>query len=387
MTIAQSPAQQIDVEPIPLVDLKAQYALIREDVDRAMREVVESSAFIMGPQIARFEAAFAAFSGARHCVGVSSGTSALELSLRVLGVGQGDEVITVAHTFIATAEAISAVGATPVFVDVDPITYCMDPSQIEAKISPRTRALIPVHLYGQIAPMEDICAIAEQHGLAVIEDAAQAHGARRHGNPVGHGSKMACYSFYPGKNLGAFGDAGAVVTDDEGLAAEVSLLRNHGRRSKYEHEVIGFGDRMDTLQAAVLLAKLAYLGEWTTTKQALAARYTRDLADLPITLPALAPGNESAWHLYVVLSEKRDALGAFLQGQGIQSGVHYPLPLHLQPAYAHLGYGRGALPVTEQASSTCLSLPIYPEMTPTQQDRIIAAVRQFFGAEVESRTD
>lgn len=366
---------------IPLVDLKAQYATIRNEVDAAMQRVLDSTAFILGPEVRVFEEAFAAYCGAAHCVGLSSGTAALELALRALGVGPGDEVITVAHTFIATAEAISAVGATPIFVDVDPCTYTLAPAALEGAITAQTRAVIPVHLYGLPADMARINAIAEAYRLPVIEDAAQAHGAELGGTRVGTLGTMACFSFYPGKNLGAYGDAGALTTNDPALAESVRLLRNHGRREKYLHEVIGFGERLDTLQAAVLQAKLPHLPAWTEARRQLAQRYSEGLAGLSLVLPAFAPEANPVWHLYVVRTERRDALLDWLKTNGVEAGVHYPVPLHLQSAYAHLGYGPGAFPVTEEVARTCLSLPIYPEMTAEQQDRVIDLVRRFMQGE------
>lgn len=364
-------------ESIPLVDLKAQYATLRPEIDRALRRVLETTAFIMGPEVQRFEEAFANWCGAPHCVGVSSGTAALELALRALNVGPGDAVITVAHTFIATAEAISAVGATPVFVDIDPASYCIDPAAFERAITPPVRAVIPVHIYGHPADMAAINTIAAAHGLAVIEDAAQAHGALWQGALAGTLAQIGCFSFYPGKNLGAYGDAGAVTTADPALAERIRLLRNHGRRAKYVHDVVGFGERLDTLQAAVLLAKLPYLGAWTAARRRLAARYNVLLAGLDIVLPRTAPGAESAWHLYVIRAQRRDALQRFLHANGVEAGIHYPLPLHLQPAYADLGYARGSLPVTEAVADSCLSLPLYPELTDAQQERVASLVRRF----------
>lgn len=365
---------------VPLVDLAAQYAAIRPEVDQAIQAVLDATDFIMGPAVKRFEAAFAAYCGAAHCVGVASGTAALELALRAVGAGPGDEVITVAHTFIATAEAITAVGARPVFVDIDPCTCNMDPAQLDAAITPATRALLPVHIYGQPADMTAIRAIAAAHGLPVIEDAAQAHGATWEGVTAGGLGSAACFSFYPGKNLGAYGDAGAVVTNDAAIAEQVRLLRNHGRRSKYLHEVKGYGERLDTLQAAVLEAKLPHLPAWTAARRRLAARYDALLADLPVARPVVAASAEPVWHLYVVRTGQRDALLEHLNRAGIGAGVHYPVPLHLQPAYADLGYQAGALPVTETVAATCLSLPLYPEMTEAQQDRVVAEMRRFFAA-------
>lgn len=367
----------VATQTIPLVDLKAQYRSIQPDIDAAIQQVLEESAFILGPDVGAFEEAFARFCDVDHCVGVGSGTAALMLALHALEIGPGDEVITASHTFIATAEAISTAGAKPVFVDIDPRTYTMNPETLAAAITPATRAILPVHIYGQPADMTAINAIAARHGIAVIEDAAQAHGATFKGEPAGNLGHAACFSFYPGKNLGAYGDAGAFTTNDGALAEKIRLLRNHGRRSKYLHDTVGFGERLDTLQAAILLVKLAHLGAWTEARRRLAARYTRLLADAELTLPHVAPFVDPAWHLYVIRTPEREAMLDFLKSQGIGAGVHYPTPLHLQPAYAHLGYRRGELPVTEAVADTCLSLPIYPEMSDDQQDRVVAAVHAF----------
>ncbi len=370
---------------IPLVDLKSQYASIRSEIDAAIQQVIDTTSFIMGPAVRDFEAAFAAYCGVAHCVGVSSGTAALELALRAYNIGPGHEVITVAHTFIATAEAISAVGAHPVFVEIDPATYTLDANALAAAITPATRAIIPVHLYGQPAEMRAINAVAQAHNLVVIEDAAQAHGATWQGQRVGNLAHAACFSFYPGKNLGAYGDAGAVTTNNPQVAEQIRSLRNHGRKSKYLHEQIGYGERIDTLQAAILAAKLPHLAAWTAARQRLATRYNQLLADTDLVLPVVKPGATSAWHLYVVrlpqgqpqCQSQRDALLACLKQQGIEAGVHYPVPLHLQPAYAQLGYGPGDLPITERVANSCLSLPLYPELTDAQQERVVAAVREF----------
>ncbi|MEZ4868616.1 MAG: DegT/DnrJ/EryC1/StrS family aminotransferase [Caldilineaceae bacterium] len=364
-------------QAIPLVDLRAQYAAIRSDIDTAIQSVIATTSFIMGPAVRQFETAFAAFCGVEHCIGVSNGTAALELALRVGNVGPGAEVITAAHTFIATAEAISNVGAKPVFVDIDPITYTVSPAAIAAAITPATRAILPVHLYGQPAAMTPINEIAQRHGLLVIEDAAQAHGATWQGQRAGNLAPLACFSFYPGKNLGAYGDAGAVTTNDAALAEQVRLLRNHGRRSKYVHDLVGTNERIDTLQAAILKAKLPYLSQWTTQRQALAARYSELLGDLEISLPQVAPAATAAWHLYVIRTPRRDDLLRYLQERGVEAGIHYPIPLHLQPAYADLGYRPGDLPVTEAVADTCLSLPLYPEMSTTQQDRVVGLIHDF----------
>jgi dTDP-4-amino-4,6-dideoxygalactose transaminase len=366
---------------VPLVDLNAQYASIRPEIDAAIQSVIARSAFIMGSDVRDFEVRFAEYCTASFAIGVASGTAALELTLRAYGVSAGDEVITSAHTFIATAEAISAVGARPVFADIDPQTYNLDPDAVAAALTPATRAILPVHIYGQPADMERLMNFAQVSGLTVIEDAAQAHGATWGGRRVGTLGHAACFSFYPGKNLGAYGDAGAVTTDDAHIAEQVSLLRNHGRHSKYLHDIKGFGERIDTLQAAILAVKLRYLENWTAARRRLATRYTELLADLDgeIVLPFVHPEADPVWHLYVIRTQQRDALLAHLNQHGVGAGIHYPTPLHLQPAYADLGYTRGALPITEEVADTCLSLPIYPEMTDAQQEYVVATLRTFFG--------
>jgi len=365
-------------QAIPLVDLKAQYASIRPEIDAAIQNVIDNTSFIMGPAVRTFEDAFAAYCGAAHCIGVSNGTAALELALRAYGIGPGDEVITVAHTFIATAEAISALGATPVFVDIDPGTYTLNPDLLAAAITLNTRAVLPVHIYGQPADMTRINLIAQAHGLVVIEDAAQAHGATWQGQLAGTLADAACFSFYPGKNLGAYGDAGALTTNDASIAEQVRLWRNHGRRSKYLHDLKGFNERIDTLQAAILGAKLPHLAAWTAARRRLAARYSELLADCEVVLPQVAAEAEPAWHLYVIRTPHRDPLLDFLKQHGVEAGIHYPVPLHLQPAYTDLNYQVGDLPVTETVADTCLSLPLYPEMSDAQQDRVVGLVRQFF---------
>lgn len=369
-------------QSVPLVDLTAQYESIRSEIDAAIQSVIARTAFIMGPDVREFEKRFAEYCNSTYAVGVASGTAALELTLRACNIGAGDEVITSAHTFIATAEAISAVGARPVFVEIDPRTYNIDPDAVAAAITPATRAIIPVHIYGQPADMDRIMAIAERHNLAVIEDAAQAHGAIWNDKRVGAIGHAACFSFYPGKNLGAYGDAGAVTTNDARIAELVSLLRNHGRHSKYLHDIKGYGERIDTLQAAILLAKLRHLAKWTAHRQRIAARYDELLADLEgeIVLPYVHLAAEAVWHLYVIRTPRRDALLEHLNRSGVCAGIHYPTPLHLQPAYADLGYVRGDLPVTEAVADTCLSLPIFPEMTDAQQEYVVATIRSFFDA-------
>lgn len=364
-------------QKVPLVDLHAQYRAIQPAIDSAIQSVIERTAFIMGPDVRSFEDEFARFCTSTHAVGVASGTAALELTLRACGIGAGDEVVTSAHTFIATAEAISAVGARPVFADIDARTYNLDAHAVEAVLTPATRAILPVHIYGQPADMDALAALATRHNLVLIEDAAQAHGATWNGRTVGVLGDAACFSFYPGKNLGAYGDAGAVTTNDAQIAERVSLLRNHGRHSKYLHDIKGYGERMDTLQAAILRAKLEHLADWTDARRRLAARYSELLAGCEVVLPYVAPAADPAWHLYVIRTPARDELLAHLNANGIGAGVHYPVPLHLQPAYADLGYQRGDLPVTETVADTCLSLPLYPEMTDEQQGYVVDAIRSF----------
>ncbi len=371
------------MEEIPLVDLKAQYAAHRQAIDAAIARVLGHTGFIGGPEVRAFEEAFAAYQGTRRAVGVASGTAAIFLILRALGIRPGDEVITTPHTFIATVEPLIALGAWPVFVDIDPATYNLDPDQIEAAITPRTRAIMPVHLYGQMARMDAILDIARRHNLAVIEDAAQAHGATYRGKRAGQWGVAAAFSFYPGKNLGAYGDAGAVCTDDDALADEIARLRDHGRASKYEHAVIGYGERLDALQAAILGAKLPYLDAWNAARRRIAAAYTAALRDLPgVIPPATLPGAEPVYHIYCIRVEaaRRDRILAALHERGIGAGIHYPLPLHLQPALEFLGARRGDFPHAEAAARTILSLPIYPEMTEAQVERVVAALREVLAA-------
>ena len=372
--------------PIPLVDLNAQYQTIQPQIDDAIRRVIEKTSFIMGPDVKAFEDAYARFCTAEHCIGVSSGTSAIELVLRACNVGIGDDVITVSHTFVATIEAIYAVGARPVFVDIDARTYNMDPDKLAAVIGPATRAIMPVHIYGQPADMTRIRAIADAHDLVVIEDAAQAHGATWDGQRAGTLADAACFSFYPGKNLGAYGDAGAVVTPRADIAQQVRLMRNHGRTDKYLHEILGFGERMDTIQAAILGAKLPHLAQWTAARRRIAARYDELLTTESgqngaqqdsVILPYVDPDADPVWHLYVLRTHARDELFEHLRTDGIGAGIHYPIPLHLQPAYTELGWRKGDFPVTEEVADTCLSLPIFPEMTDEQQERVVGSIRRF----------
>jgi dTDP-4-amino-4,6-dideoxygalactose transaminase len=364
---------------IPLVDLQAQYRSIQDEIDAAIRRVVESTAFILGPEVSAFEEAFAAYCEARYAVGVDSGTAALFLALKACGIGPGDEVITTPFTFMSTAETISQVGARPVFVDIDLATYNLDPRRIEAAITPRTRAILPVHLYGQPAEMDEILAVAKAHHLWVIEDAAQAHGARYKGRRVGSLGDIACFSFYPSKNLGAYGDGGAVVTSDVNLAARVRSLRDHGRSSKYLHNELGWGFRLDALQAAILRAKLPHLDAWNDARRKRACRYAELLAGTPVVTPTALPYVEHVYHCYVVRTPRRDEVVRALQARGIGVGIHYPIPLHLQPAYKDLGYASGAFPISEQCSQEVFSLPMYPELTEQQQQEVARAIREIVG--------
>jgi dTDP-4-amino-4,6-dideoxygalactose transaminase len=354
---------------IPLVDLAAQTDQVAEEVALGWAEVLKATAFVGGPQVSVFEKEFAEYSGVRNCVGVANGTDALELALRALGVGPGDECVLPANTFIATAEAVARVGAVPVLVDCVEETALIDVDSIMEKLGSRTKAIIPVHLYGQTAPMEQIVGIANATGVSVLEDAAQAQGARRNGVTAGGLGDIAATSFYPGKNLGAYGDAGAVLTEDDGLAARVRLLGAHGSPRKYEHTVVGFNSRLDTLQAVVLSAKLRRLEGWNTARRAAAARYSDLLGGLAdVKLPVVLEGNEPVWHLYVVRVPDRDHVLGELHAAGIGAGIHYPTPVHLTGAFSSLGHGRGDFPVTEKISGELLSLPLFPEITRSQQE-------------------
>jgi dTDP-4-amino-4,6-dideoxygalactose transaminase len=364
---------------IPLVDLKAQYAAIKPEIDAAMQRVVDNTQFILGKEVSEFEKNFAAFCRASHCVGTDSGTAALHLALLICDVKPGDEVITTTHTFVATAEVISLIGARPVLVDIDPRTYNIDPNAIEHAITPRTRAIIPVHLYGQPAEMDAILDLARKHNLRVIEDAAQAHGAEYRGRRAGSLGDVACFSFYPGKNLGAYGDAGALVTNDADLAARARMLRDHGRRDKYEHLIVGYGYRLDALQAAILGAKLPHLDAWNARRRELADCYTELLSNGDLELPYCPPHITSVYHIYCIRHKNRDGLQKHLKARGIETGIHYPIPLHLQPVYQNLGYQRGDFPHTEKAAGEILSLPMYPELTDAQVEMIVEAVKEFRG--------
>jgi dTDP-4-amino-4,6-dideoxygalactose transaminase len=351
---------------VPLLDLHAQYLTIKNDVDAAIEKTIAQSAFIGGEELRAFEQEFADYCEASAAAGVGNGTDALYLALRALGIGSNDEVITVAHTFIATAEAISLTGARPVFVDIDEDTMLMDPDAVEAAITPATRAIIPVHLYGQACDMDRIMELARRHRLKVVEDGAQAHGARWRGRRVGSFGDAACFSFFPGKNLGAYGDGGAVVSQDKDLIRRVKMLSNHGRLDKYVHQIEGVNSRLDGLNAAVLRIKLRHLDMWNAARRRHAQHYTQLLKDGDAVLPVANASAEPVWHLFVVRVVERDDVLKHLNGCDIAAGVHYPVPLHMQPAYKHLGLGAGALPVTERAAASVISLPMYPELTSDQ---------------------
>ncbi|MFH1856956.1 MAG: DegT/DnrJ/EryC1/StrS family aminotransferase [Candidatus Omnitrophota bacterium] len=362
---------------IPFVDLKRQYISIKKEIDDAIQGIITNTSFIMGPDIKELEKEFAIVHQAKFGVGVSSGTSALFLALLALGIKEGDEVITVANTFIATAEAISQTGAKPVFVDILEDNYNIDPKKIKEKITKKTKAVIAVHLYGHPADMDAVNAVAKEYNLKVIEDAAQAHLAEYKNNPIGTLSDASCFSFFPGKNLGAYGDAGMVLTNNEELAKKIAVLRNHGRLEKYEHLMVGYNERLDTLQAAILRVKLKYLKEWTEKRRRNAALYNELLKDAQgIVTPRENDYAKSAWHLYVIRSEKRDAIKEALQKNKIQSGIHYPIPLHLQPAYKCLGYKEGDFPVSENYSLQILSLPMFPELTEQEITQVVEVVKQ-----------
>lgn len=351
---------------IPLVDLQAQYLSIRDDVNAAVLEVLDSTRFVLGPAVEDFEGRFARYCQAGYAIAVNSGTSALHLALLAAGVGPGDEVITVSMTFVATVAAIDQAGATAVFVDVDPTTFNMDPTQIESVITGRTKAIMPVHLHGQMADMDPILEVARKHGLAVVEDAAQAHGAEYKGRRAGSVGDIAGFSFYPGKNLGAYGEGGAVVTNNPEYAEKVRMLRDWGQEAKYQHVLRGFNYRMDGVQGAVLGVKLNHIEDWTEARRRHAARYDQQLASSGVPLPTQTTNNRHVYHVYAVQLSNRDDAIDRLAGAGVGTGIHYPVPVHLQPAYDDLGHGAGSLPVTEALANGFLSLPMYAELTDEQ---------------------
>lgn len=360
---------------VPFLDLKAATDELSAEIHAAVARVVDSGWYILGPEVEAFEAEYAAFCGAAHCVGVANGLDALKLALIATGVGAGDEVIVPSNTFIATNLAVSQIGAIPCPVEPDPVSFNIDPERIEAAITPRTKAILPVHLYGLPADLDAVRAIAERHGLVVIEDAAQAHGARYKGRPIGGGSHAVAWSFYPGKNLGALGDGGAVTTDDPEIAERLRMLRNYGSARKYENSVVGYNSRLAPIQAAVLRTKLPYLEEWNGRRREIVALYTAQLAELDLVLPREPNWGESSWHLFVVQHPRRDWLQEQLAGRGVQALIHYPIPPHRQQAYAGEAWAAAAQPIAEAMAAQVLSLPIGPQLSAAQAERVIGALQ------------
>ncbi|MGZ2384909.1 DegT/DnrJ/EryC1/StrS family aminotransferase [Rhizobium brockwellii] len=360
---------------IPFLDIKAQYQSIKGEIDAAVLGVLASGQYVLGDEVAHFEQEFADYCNVKHAIAVNTGTSALHLALLAAGVGPGDEVITVPFTFVATVSAICYTGARPVFVDVEPVTLTMDPAEVEAKITPRTKAIVPVHLYGQMTDMDAIKAIAERHGIPVIEDACQAHGAQYKGHRAGSIGLSGCFSFYPGKNLGACGEGGMVVTNDDDQAKTMRMLRDWGQEQRYHHLLKGFNYRMDAIQGAILRVKLRHLEAWTEARRTHARRYSSLLAGSTVlTTPVEAADRRHVYHVYAIRSRDRDGLQRLLSAEGIPSGLHYPIPVHLQKAHADLGYQAGDFPVSEAAAREVLSLPIYPEMPVRHVDQVVAAL-------------
>ena len=361
---------------IPFLDLKAQYQQMKREIDTAISGVIESAHFVLGPEVTAFEERFAKYCDVKHCTALNSGTSALHLALLAAGIGPGDEVITVSMTFVATTAAILYCGAKPVFVDVDPHTWTINPNLVEAAVTPRTKAILPVHLHGLMADMDPIIDIARRHGLVVIEDAAQAHGAEYKGRRAGSIGDIGCFSFYPGKNLGAYGEGGAVVTNNSELAQRMALLRDWGQESKYNHVMRGYNYRMDGIQGAVLNVKMDYIEAWTEARRALASCYDRLLAGSHYARPAPPEHCRHVYHVYAIGIANRDNVQRALQADGIGTGIHYPVPVHLQKAYADAGYGPGALPVTEALAQRFLSLPMYAELRPGQVEEVVHRLRK-----------
>jgi len=364
---------------VPFLDIRKQNSAIWADLKDSFEAAISGAHFILGPNVQLFEENFANFCGVKHCVGVNNGTSALHMSLLALNIGPGDEVITTPHSWISTSWAISYVGATPVYADIDDRSFNLDPSRIEAAITSRTRAILPVHLYGAAADLTAFRDICHRHNLVLIEDAAQAHGAQHAGRTVGSIGDAGCFSFYPGKNLGAFGEAGAVTTNSDRIAERIRRLRDHAQSGRHHHEEIGFNTRMEGLQGAVLNEKLKHLPEWTMQRRQHAAAYLRHLQNIPgLALPFAPDPNEHVWHLFVVLVEDRENFRAYLARNGVSTSVHYPTPIPFQPAYRHLGYQRGQFPVAEGVMEKCVSLPMFPEMTEEQRTVVIDAVRRYY---------
>jgi len=369
---------------VPYLDLRAQYQSIKPEIDGAIAGVLDSGQFVLGSEVTEFEREFADYCGTSHCIALNSGTSALHLALLAAGIGPDDEVITVPFTFVASVAAIAYTGARPVLVDIDPQSFTMDVSAIEAAITPRTKAILVVHLYGQPADMDPIMDIARRHGLVVIEDAAQAHGAKYKGRLVGSIGDMACFSFYPGKNLGAYGEGGAVTTGNPEYARSIRMLRDWGQDAKYHHVLRGFNYRMEAFQGAILRVKLRHLERWTEARRALAGKYNELLGDSGVERPKEMSWARHVYHVYTLRSQDRESLRAALQEDGIQTGVHYPVPVHLQPAYADLGYGRGAFPQAEAAANQVLSIPLYPELSHRAVDEVAAAVNKAAARKIQT---
>jgi dTDP-4-amino-4,6-dideoxygalactose transaminase len=361
---------------VKFVDLSVQHKALETEIKDVFHRVLADCSFVLGPEVEKFEKAFAAYCGVNHCVAVTNGTAALQLTLQGLGVGSGDEVITVAHTFIATAEAINAAGARPVFVDIDPVSYTMDPAMLEKAITARTKAIIPVHLYGQPADMDAINAVATKHNLPVIEDSCQAHGAKYKGRRAGSLGTAACFSFYPSKNLGACGEGGAITTNDVDLVKKLRMLRDHGSVKKYEHDFPAYNLRLEGIQGGVLAVKLPHLDGWNENRRVLAKRYNELFAGSKIATPRQMPYAEHVYHLYVVVVEDREALRKALSEQGIENGLHYPVPLHLQKAYADLGYKKGDFPVSEHVAANHVSFPMYAELPVEHVEHVAKTVRE-----------
>src|SRR5271166_948681 len=361
---------------VPYLDLKVQYQSIKPEIDAAIARVLDSCQFVLGSDVAAFEKDFAAFCETAECIALNSGTSALHLALLAAGIGPGDEVITVPFTFVASVAAITYTGARPVLVDIDPRSFTIDPSAIDAAITPHTKAILPVHLYGQPADMDPIMEVARRHGLVVIEDAAQAHGAKYKGRPVGSIGDMACFSFYPGKNLGAYGEGGAVTTSNSKYARTIRMLRDWGQDRKYHHVLRGYNYRMEGFQGSILSVKLRHLEQWTEARRSVVRQYNELLADCDLQTPKEMPWGRHVYHVYTVRSDDRDSLQATLTAEGIQTGIHYPVPVHLQPAYADLGYGPGAFPQAEAAAKQVLSLPLYPELSSQAVADVAGAVQK-----------
>ena len=365
-------------EPIPYLDLKAQIKPLRAEIDAAIARTIDNCSFCLGPDTAQFEKDFAKYCGAEHAVGFYSGTSALHVGLLLLNIKPGDEVITTPFTFVATSWAISYVGAKPVYVDIDDATFNLDAKLIEKAITPRTKAVMPVHLYGHPFDIDPILETCRKHKLPLVEDACQAHGAKYKGKIIGTFGEISCFSFYPGKNLGACGEGGALVTNNSAFAARAKSLREHGSTVRYYHDEVGFNYRMEGIQGAVLGVKLKHLQKWTVERRRVAHRYHELLKDMPLQLPREADYAQGAWHLYVVRHPRRDDLKKYLDANGVGCALHYPLPLHLQKCYANLGHKPGDFPVAEKAARECLSLPIYPELTEAQIRRVAEAIKNFF---------